>query len=81
MLVLVEVRWRGQRGFGLPEETVDWRKRRQLRTALGRLLESDCLPDGSPLPMLPLRIDIVAVEPADSGQAVRIRHHRSAVGA
>lgn len=80
-LVLVEVRWRGERGYGLPEETVDWKKRRRLRAALGRLLEMNRLADGTPLPMLPVRIDIVALEPPDEpGGGVRLRHHRSAVG-
>ncbi len=73
MLVIVEVRWRRGRGFGLAEETVDWRKRRQLRHAAARLLEQG-LPGGSPpLPALPLRFDLVVVEPAG------MRHHRYAV--
>src|SRR5215212_5573220 len=62
-LVLVEVRWRRERDYGLPEETVDWRKRRRLRAAMGRLVEAARLPDGTPLPLLPMRIDIVALEP------------------
>jgi putative endonuclease len=73
-LVVVEVRWRRDRGFGLPEETVDWRKRRNLRHAAATLLERG-LPDGSPLPALPLRIDLVVVEPGG------MRHHRYAVDA
>ena len=32
-LVVVEVRWRGRRDFGLPEETVDHRKRARLHRA------------------------------------------------
>src|SRR6188474_3342383 len=44
-LVVVEVRWRRDRGFGLPEETVDHRKRARLRRALGLLVERG-LPDG-----------------------------------
>lgn len=74
MLVIVEVRWRRGRGFGLPEETVDWRKRRQLRRAAATLLERG-LPDGTSLPPLPLRFDLVVVEPG------AIRHHRYAVEA
>jgi Holliday junction resolvase-like predicted endonuclease len=73
-LVIVEVRWRRDRGFGLPEETVDWRKRRHLRRAAAALLERG-LPDGSALPPLPLRFDLVVVEPAG------MRHHRYAVEA
>ena len=80
-LVLVEVQWRGERDFGLPEETVDWRKRRNLRRARARLLEAGRLPDGSALPALPVRIDLVAVEPAAArGGETRLRHHRAAVG-
>ena len=80
-LVLVEVRWRRGRGYGLPEETVDWRKRRQLRAAMARLLEMGRLPDGAPVPALPVRIDIVALEPPLApGGDVRIRHHRAALG-
>jgi putative endonuclease len=79
-LVLVEVRWRRARGYGLPEETVTWRKRATLRAALGRLLEIGRLPDGTLLPVLPYRIDLVAVEPDGRGGAT-IRHHRAAIGA
>jgi putative endonuclease len=80
-LVLVEVRWRAERAFGLPEETVTWRKRQRLRGALGELLERGSLPDGTPLPPLPVRIDLVALEPAvEPGGDIRVRHHRSAVG-
>lgn len=78
MLVIVEVRWRRERSFGLPEETVTWRKRAQLRAALGRLIESGRLRDGTGLPVLPLRIDIVAVEPGGH-QGPRVRHHRAAI--
>ena len=72
-LVIVEVRWRAGRGFGLPEETVDHRKRTRVRAAAYGLLDRGTLPDGSPLPRLPLRFDLVVVEPGD-----RIRHHRAA---
>ncbi len=34
-LVVVEVRWRGRRDFGLGEETVDWRKQARLHQAAG----------------------------------------------
>ena len=76
-LVAVEVRWRARRDFGLPEETVDFRKRGRMRTAVGWLLDRRCLPDGMWLPRLPVRIDLVVVEP----QSVRpgrlqMRHHR-----
>jgi len=73
-LIVVEVRWRAGRDFGLPEETVDHRKRSRVRAAAYALLERGALPDGSRLPSLPLRFDLVAVEPGG-----RVRHHRHAM--
>jgi putative endonuclease len=73
-LVAIEVRWRANRSFGLPEETVDARKRQRVRGAAYGLLERGTLPDGSPLPHLPLRFDLVVVEPGN-----RLRHHRHAM--
>ncbi|MEP6638076.1 MAG: YraN family protein [Chloroflexota bacterium] len=73
-LVVVEVRWRVTRGFGLPEETVDHRKRARVRAAAYGLLDRGSLPDGGILPRLPLRFDLVVVEPRD-----RVRHHRHAM--
>ena len=69
-LVIVEVRWRHRRDFGLAEESLDHRKRAHLRAAIGRLL-ADGLPGGVDVPALPLRVDLVVVEPGN-----RIRHHR-----
>jgi putative endonuclease len=80
-LVIVEVRWRASRTFGLPEESVDWRKRRYLREAGFGLVEVGALPDGLPIPRLPLRFDLVIVEPPGPGEpASRIRHHRHVLG-
>jgi putative endonuclease len=73
-LVIVEVRWRASRAFGLPEETVDHRKRARVRAAAHGLLDLRSLPDGSAIPRLPLRFDLVVVEPGD-----RIRHYRHAM--
>ena len=70
-LVIVEVRHRSSRAFGLAEESVAYRKRSHLRASIGRLLE-DGLPGGAPLPRLPLRVDLVVVEPGP-----RLRHHRA----
>jgi putative endonuclease len=70
-LVVVEVRFRSRRDFGLPEETITWRKRQLLREAVARLRE------GGALPALPARFDLVVVEPTNDG-ATRVRHHRHA---
>jgi Holliday junction resolvase-like predicted endonuclease len=75
MLVVVEVRWRGRRDFGLAEETLDRRKRAALRRATGTLIAAGALPDGRPLPMLPFRVDLVAVDPG-AGGLPSVRHHR-----
>jgi putative endonuclease len=72
-LVVVEVRWRAGRDFGLPEETVDHRKRTRIRAGTYGLLDRGTLPDGSPLPRLPLRFDVVVLEPEG-----RLRHYRAA---
>lgn len=72
-LVVVEVRWRSRRDFGLAEETVDHRKRVRLRAGAHGLLERDAR-----LPRLPLRFDLVVVEPSTGRGEPRIRHHRAA---
>ena len=79
-LVIVEVRWRGRRDFGLPEETFDRAKRARLWRAIAALLESGRI-DAVPLPRLPVRVDLVVVEPPiRQGGEARVRHHRSALG-
>jgi len=75
MLVVVEVRRRGRRDFGLAEESLDYRKRAALRRGVGELLSAGVLPDGRALPMLPLRVDLVAIDPAPDG-SIGLRHHR-----
>jgi putative endonuclease len=74
-LVFVEVRWRASRAFGLAEETVDAAKRRRLRAAAFGLLGGQVphLDSSAPLPRLPIRFDLVVVEPGP-----RVRHHRAA---
>ncbi len=74
-LVFVEVRWRGRRDFGLPEESVDARKQARVRQAAFRLLSGSAPHSGpiEPLPRLPVRFDLLVVEPGG-----RLRHHRSA---
>jgi putative endonuclease len=75
-LVVVEVRWRRSRAFGLPEETVGYRKTARLRRAALELAVRGRVPDGTPLPPLPLRLDLVAMEPGAAGGGPRMRHHR-----
>lgn len=79
-LVVVEVRSRRSREFGLPEETVDAAKRARIRRAAQAVRERGVLADGTAVPALPLRIDLVVVEPArQPGGEVRIRHHVAAL--
>ncbi len=75
-LVVVEVRRRGRRDFGLAEETLDHRKRAVLRRAVGELLAAGVLPDGRPLPALPVRVDLVAID-SEPGGLPSVRHHRA----
>jgi putative endonuclease len=74
-LVVLEVRRRGRRDFGLAEETLDHRKRAALRRAIGAVAGLSALPDGTRVPRLPLRVDLVAIDPGPGG-APSIRHHR-----
>ncbi len=79
-LVIVEVRARATREFGTAEETVDARKRIRLRRAAQALRAQGTLPDGTLVPPLPLRLDLVVVEPpAVTGGAARVRHHVAAI--
>jgi len=71
-LVVVEVRYRRSSEFGSPEETFDRGKRASLRRGIGRLLDVATLPDGTPLPRLPLAVDLVAIEPGPKGSRVRL---------
>ena len=75
-LVVVEVRRRSSRAFGLAEETVAFRKRSHLRAAIGRLIENG-MPDGRPVPRIALRVDLVVVEPPVRDEPPRVRHHRA----
>ena len=77
-LVVLEIRWRRSREYGLAEETVDHRKRTRVRQAAYGLLDRGRLPNGAAIPRLPLRFDLVVVEPGDRGGEPRIRHHRAA---
>jgi putative endonuclease len=77
-LVIVEVRWRRSRQFGLAEESFDNRKRAHLRAGVARLLEAGSLPGGIALPHLPLALDLAVVEPGDEGRP-RVRLYRDAL--
>ena len=70
-LVVVEVRWRADRGFGLPEETVDHRKRARLHRAGFELRDRGSLPDGRAVPGSQLRFDLLVLEPEH-----KLRHYR-----
>lgn len=74
-LVVVEVRRRTRRDFGLAEETVDRRKRLALMRAVGDLAGHPVLPDGRRLPDLPVRVDLIAIDQGPDGRP-SIRHHR-----
>src|SRR5919198_564018 len=74
-IVVFEVRRRGRRDFGLPEESLDWRKRRALRRAIAAVRIAHALPDGTLLPDLGWRFDLVAIEEDDRG-GLLLRHHR-----
>jgi putative endonuclease len=69
-LVVVEVRWRSRRDFGLAEETIGRSKRARLRRAAFQLAGLGRI-QGVELPRLPMRLDLIAVEPGG-----RLRHHR-----
>lgn len=73
-LVVVEVRWRARRDYGLAEETVDGRKRARLHAAGFAVRELGRLADGTTIPHLPLRFDLIVVEPEG-----RLRHHRHGI--
>ena len=77
-LVVVEVRWRRSRTFGLAEDTFDQRKRAHLRAGVARLLERSRLPDGAPLPNLPISLDFAVVEPGSGGRP-NVRLYRDAL--
>jgi Holliday junction resolvase-like predicted endonuclease len=78
-LVVIEVRWRRSREFGLPEETLDHAKRAHLRRGIAHLLEGGHLPDGSELPRLPIAVDLAVVEPGVGGRPTA-RLYRDALG-
>jgi Holliday junction resolvase-like predicted endonuclease len=77
-LVVVEVRWRRSKAFGLAEETFDYRKRAHLKAGVARLLDAGCLPGGVELPRLPVALDLAIVEPGPADRPV-VRLYRNAL--
>ena len=63
-LVAVEVRLRSSSLYGTPEESVDRRKIARLYRAMGTLVAADTLPDGTALPRLRWRVDLIAIDDA-----------------
>ncbi|TAM56079.1 MAG: hypothetical protein EPN50_10450 [Chloroflexota bacterium] len=61
-LVAVEVRSASSRRFGPPEGRVDGAKARRCYRAAFGLRRIGVLPDGTPLPRLPWRVDLLAVD-------------------
>ncbi len=79
-LVAVEVRSRSSTRFGPPEASVGQAKVMHCYRAMGALQRAGSLPDGTHLPRLPWRVDLVAVDlysTIGSGTAgPRLRHLR-----
>ena len=80
-LVAVEVRSRSSTRFGPPEASVDQAKVRHCYRAMGALRRAGRLADGTRLPPLPWRVDLIAVELDTAreagGRGPRVRHLRS----
>jgi putative endonuclease len=80
-LVAVEVRSRSSARFGPPEASVDQAKVRHCYRAMGALRRAGRLADGTHLPPLPWRVDLVAVEldvALEAGiRRPRVRHLRA----
>ena len=74
-LVVVEVRRRGRRDYGLAEETPGPPQARRPAARDRGAAGGGALPDGTALPPLPLRVDLVAVDRGPDG-GTAVRHHR-----
>jgi putative endonuclease len=77
-LVFIEVRSRSTGRFGAPEESVGTAKLARTYRAAFALLRAGCLPDGTALPGIAWRLDVIAVDmPPLTGSGPReprIRH-------
>ena len=84
MLVIVEVRANRTSRFGLPEESVDPDKLRTVYRGALALRALGGLPDGTRLPRLPVRVDVILVELAPRlGRGINgtvLRHLRGVIG-
>lgn len=70
-LVFVEVRSLRVATFGAPEERVDGRKVGRLYRSMAALRAKGELPDGSPIPGLPARVDLLVIDGRGGRQEVR----------
>ncbi|HEV7811183.1 MAG TPA: YraN family protein [Candidatus Limnocylindrales bacterium] len=75
-IVFVEVRWRGRRDFGLADETIDVRKRGRLHRAAWEWLAERTNERAA---ALPVRFDLIVVEPGRGTGERRMRHHRASI--
>jgi putative endonuclease len=72
-LVFIEVRTRSSRSYGRAEESVDWRKQRQVRKVAALFLAAE------QVRYRQFRFDVVVVELAGpAGRVLDIRHLRNA---
>ncbi len=67
-LIFVEVRSRSSEDFGLPEESITWRKKRRLRQLASYFLASCGGHRG------PVRFDVLAIRYAADGSIAAINH-------
>jgi Holliday junction resolvase-like predicted endonuclease len=74
-LVFVEVRSATRRRFGAPEESVDAPKVARLYRAALALVSTGRFPDGTPLPALPWRVDLLTMVRDDIGRPWRTGSH------
>ncbi len=73
VIVMVEVKTRSSRSYGLPEEALTASKQRRLQRTAWAYLEAEGLLDRD------WRIDVIAIERDADGSLARFDHHISAV--
>jgi putative endonuclease len=72
-IVVVEVKTRSGRGFGLPEDAMTQTKRRRLLHTAWTYLEQNNLLDAA------WRVDVIAVEIGRGGAIERVEHYQNVV--